>query len=288
MQRNVNDYSDVTVETSKSFMLELWRGLNRYHNAMILIGGWAPYFILERSGGESYEHNHIGSIDIDIALNAQIVSEEEYANIEQLVEHLGYVHKLDKDKAPIKYIFIKTVTNNGNDIPIEVDFVGSYYGNQGHRHQRISGLHARKSHGVDIAFNNFFEEQIQGKFPDGGNTQQKIKIANLVASLTMKGIVLGERYKWKDAYDIYYLVTYYQNGPIATANEINKHLSNNLVTEALATIRKDFQSRDSSGPAWVANFLNENKGDERERRLTDVFMNVNEFLHNVGASGNQL
>ncbi len=287
MQRNINDYSDVTVETSKSTMLELWRGLHRYNNAMILIGGWAPYFILERSGGKSYEHNHIGSIDIDIALNAQTVSEEEYANIEQLVEHLGYVHKLDEDKAPIKYVFIKNITDNGNDIPIEVDFVGSYYGNKGHRHQRISGLLARKSHGVDIAFNNFFEEQIQGKFPDGGNTQQKIKIANLIASLTMKGIVLGDRYHWKDAYDIYYLVTYYKNGPIQVANEVNSHLSNDLVTEALATLRKDFRNRDSSGPAWVANFLNEKKGDARERRLTDAFMNLNEFLHNIGASGNQ-
>ncbi len=282
MQRNVNDYKDVTVEISKSAMLELWRGLHRYNNAMILIGGWAPYFILERSGGKSYEHDHIGSIDIDIALNSQFVSENEYANIEQLVEHLGYVHKVDKNKEPIKYVFIKNITNNGTNIPIEVDFVGSYYGNQSHRHQRISGLLARKCHGVDIVFNNFFEEQIHGQFPNGGNTQQIIKIANLVASLTMKGIVLGERYKEKDAYDIYYLVTYYQNGPIDVANEIHNYRSNNLVVEALTTTRNNFRSRDSSGPAWVANFLNEIEGDARERRLTDVFMNLNEFLDNTG------
>jgi len=281
MQRNFVDYSDITVEISKSAILELWRGLHKYNNAMILIGGWAPYFILERFGGESYEHDHIGSIDIDIALNSQMVSEKEYANIEQLLEGLGYTHKEDLSHNPIPFVFIKNFSQKDTDIPIEVDFIGSYYGNQKHRHQRISGLLARKCHGVDIVFNNFFEEQIRGRFPDGGNTKQRIKIANLVASLTMKGIVLGERYKWKDAYDIYYLVTYYQNGPIGVANEIYNHLSNVLVTEALATIKNDFLSRDSSGPIWVANFLNESEGDVRERRLTDVFMNLNEFIHNI-------
>ncbi|MCX6666439.1 MAG: hypothetical protein NT038_10370 [Euryarchaeota archaeon] len=281
MSRTAADYPGEIVEISKSAMLELWRGLHRYNNAMILIGGWAPYFILEGSGGESYEHDHIGSIDIDIALNSQIVSEEEYANIEQLVERLGYTHKKDPSHNPVPFVFIKNFTQQNIEIPIEVDFVGSYYGDRGHRHQRISGLLARKCHGVDIVFQNFFEEQIRGIFPDGGSTQETIRIANLAASLTMKGIVLGERYKEKDAYDIYYLVTYYKNGPVDVAEELRNHLSNSLVVEALTTIRDNFRGRESSGPTWVANFLNEMDGDARERRLTDVFMNLNEFLDNT-------
>jgi hypothetical protein len=96
----------------------------------------------------------------------------------------------------------------------------------------------------------------------------------------MKGIVLGERYKEKDAYDIYYLVTYYKNGPVDVAKEMNAHQTNDLTNEALTTIKKDFESRESSGPAWVASFLNE-EGEDRERRITDVFMNVDEFLKNL-------
>ncbi|MBN2603277.1 MAG: hypothetical protein JXA91_04000 [Candidatus Thermoplasmatota archaeon] len=161
-----------------------------------------------------------------------------------------------------------------------MDFVGSYYGNKGHRHQRISGLLARKCHGVDIVYDNYIEETINGQFPGGGKTTETIRIANLVASLTMKGIVLGERYKEKDAYDIYYLVTYYKNGPIDVTKEINAYQTNDLTNEALATIKKDFESREASGPAWVASFLNED-GDNRERRITDVFMNVDEFLKNL-------
>jgi hypothetical protein len=86
--------------------------------------------------------------------------------------------------------------------------------------------------------------------------------------------------KEKDAYDIYYLVTHYKNGPVDAANEIHAHASNSLINEALTIIKKDFESRESSGPTWVASFLNE-EGDERESRITDVFMNVNEFLKHL-------
>ncbi len=280
MLRTVDDYPRDIVTLSKSAMLELWRNLHRYNKGMVLIGGWAPYFLLEKYGGKSYEHDHVGSIDIDIALNESIISEEEYANIEQLVENIGYRHKIDSNGDPIPFVFLKDFPTSNTPITIEVDFIGSYYGNEGHRHQRISGLLARKCHGVDIVFNNYIEVTIEGQFPRGGKTIETIRIANLVASLTMKGIVLGERYKEKDAYDIYYLITHYKNGPTDVANEINTQSENDLINEAIATIKKDFESRESSGPSWVASFLNE-EGDDKERRLTDVFMNVNEFLKNL-------
>jgi hypothetical protein len=280
MPRTAEDYPEEIVTLSKSAMLELWRSLRRYNNGMTLIGGWVPYFLLEKFGGNSYKHDHVGSIDIDIVLNEKIISEEEYTNIEQLVENLGYRHKIDTNNNPIPFVFLKDFQTSNVTITLEVDFVGSYYGNKGHRHQRISGLLARKCHGADIVYDNYMEETINGQFPNGGTTTETIRIANLVAFLTMKGIVLGERYKEKDAYDIYYLVTYLKNGPVDVAKEMNAYQTNDLINEALATIKKDFESREASGPAWVASFLNE-EGDDRERRLTDVFMNVDEFLKNL-------
>ena len=285
MPRTKAEYPEEVIEISKSAMLEIWRGLHRYNEAMILIGGWAPYFILERYGGKSYEHDHIGSIDVDIAINSDIVSEAEYSNIEKLVLELDYIHRLDGKGKPIPFVFEKTFTKDEKEFIIEVDFVGSYYGNEGHRHQRISGLLARKCHGVDIVFDNYFIENMKGKFPNGGKTEENIKIANLAASLTMKGIVLGERYKEKDAYDIYYLVSNYRNGPKDVADEISKYLSNDPVLESLATIKKNFSSREGAGPIWAADFLVETE-EERERMLTDVFMNVDEFLKNIKSEKN--
>ena len=285
MPRTADTYPEEIVILSKSAMLELWRSLHRYNKGMTLIGGWVPYFLLEKYGGKSYEHDHVGSIDIDIALNKSIISKEEYANIEQLMQNLGYRHKMDSDKHPIPFVFLKDFPTSNTPVTIEVDFVGSYYGTKGHRHQRVRGLLARKCHGVDIVFDNYIEERIKGQFPKGGNASETVRITNFIASLTMKGIVLGERYKEKDAYDIYYLITYFKNGPVDAAKEINPYIKNDLVNEAITTIKKDFDSRESSGPSWVASFLNE-VGDERERRITDVYMNVNEFLKSLKENKN--
>ncbi len=275
MPRTKSSYPMELVELSKSAILELWRGLHKYRDAIVLIGGWVPYFILEKYGGESYNHDHIGSIDIDIAINTNIVSEEEYKTMEAIVLDLGYRQKRNGEQNPIPFVFEKTFSDE--KFTIEVDFVGSYYGTEGHRHHRVSGLLARKCHGVDIAFDHYFEENIKGTFPTGGKTEEIIKIADIVGSLTMKGIVLGERYKEKDAYDIYYLISNYKNGPKDVANEINKHTSDSLVKESLDTITRNFENRDSVGPTWVADFLDET-GGEREKKLTDAHMSVTEFL----------
>ena len=96
----------------------------------------------------------------------------------------------------------------------------------------------------------------------------------------MKGIALGERYKEKDAYDIYYLVKYYSGGPWQVARELGRPLSDTLVGESVDTIRKEFRERDSAATVWVSDFLDE-IGRQKERRLTDVHMNINEFLDSL-------
>ena len=79
MARTGKYYSSDLVELSRSYILELWRALRRYEDAMVLVGGWAPYFILQNFGDDPYNNDHIGSIDIDIALDTSLLSETEYS-----------------------------------------------------------------------------------------------------------------------------------------------------------------------------------------------------------------
>jgi hypothetical protein len=48
MPRTVADFGREIGEASLSVLLELWTTLGAYRNAMVLIGGWAPYFILKQ------------------------------------------------------------------------------------------------------------------------------------------------------------------------------------------------------------------------------------------------
>jgi hypothetical protein len=64
----VNHGQDIAA-LSMSVYLEIMTILGAYRDSLVLVGGWAPYFILERFGGEDDDFQHVGSGDVDIALD---------------------------------------------------------------------------------------------------------------------------------------------------------------------------------------------------------------------------
>jgi hypothetical protein len=93
----------------------------------------------------------------------------------------------------------------------------------------------------------------------------------------MKGIVLGSRFKKKDAYDLFSLVQYYKNGAESVAEEIKPYKENKLVQEALTAIQEKFRSQNAEGPNWVADFQ-EVADEERERLKTGVYLQIRKLL----------
>lgn len=203
-----------------------------------------------------------------------------------LIEERGYSHSLDKEGRVIPYAFEKNISIPGykDKQPIEIDFLGPEYGGRGRqkRHQIVqSELFIRKARGIDIVFEHFFMYELKGKLPAGAYNKIEIQVADLVAALTMKGIVLGARYSEKDAYDIYSLVSHYKEGLRSAAESIEPYLKNKLVSECIENIREKFKTKSSTGPQWIADFLvggEEALSEERERIVTNSYMQVNEFL----------
>jgi len=276
------DRSGEVTQLSLSVYLELLSILGAYREALVLVGGWAPHFILERFGRKDTDFRHVGSVDIDIAVNPRMVSPDAYASIVERLERQGYRQRLDKQGNPIPYRFEREVSpqhGRGARV-IEVDFLAPEYGGTGrsHRHQRVQhDLLARKARGSDIVFDHCFEYRLSGTLPDGAENSVSAKIANVVGCLTMKGIVLGERYHDKDAYDIYSVVGFFEGGPKSTAKAVKPHLGNALVREAIQTIAEKFAGIRSVGPVGVGRFLAVDSA-ERDRVTADAFVSVREFI----------
>lgn len=72
------DYGGGITDASLSALLELSLTLNSYRDALVLVGGWAPFFLIEEFGRGGFPH--VGSIDIDIAVNPELVRNDEYAS----------------------------------------------------------------------------------------------------------------------------------------------------------------------------------------------------------------
>ena len=99
--------------------------------------------------------------------------------------------------------------------------------------------------------------------------------------MAMKGYVLGQRYKDKDAYDIYSLVMHYKNCVESVAEEIKPFKEHALVKESIISIQEHFKTRNSVGPVAVVDFL-QITGEDREETITQAHAQIERLLKLLG------
>lgn len=280
LPRYVSDYSPEITKVSFSYLLELTATLREYYDSLVLIGGWAPFLILENYKKPNIEFTHIGSIDIDLAIDPQLFSQglDKYRTIIEHIERIGYVPKKDKLGNIVPASYAKQIKENVN---IQVDFLTAEDIPLGktRRHFEIQpDLMARRAKGCDTVFNHHWDCPLAGNLPGNGKIELKIKVADIVSAIVMKGYALGGRLDGKDAYDIYSMMAYYKDGPKSVASEFKTHINLSVVSEALKTIAKEFKDIETNGPVRVGSFLYPNDETMRQKAITDAYMTVQEFF----------
>jgi hypothetical protein len=183
--RTAEDYDDDITATSRVVLAEVATILGAYREALVLIGGWAPYLILQRFGrpgtfdpgtlgATAFEVGfiHVGSIDIDFVVDPTLVDAEQYATIVELLLERGY-----EPVAESRYQFERTVASRRTGRPhaIRIDFLTprplAGQGRQ-HRHRRIQAdRQARTLEGAEIALAHWYWHDLDEILPDGANAQ---------------------------------------------------------------------------------------------------------------------
>ena len=67
------DYTAEAVRAARSVLIELMHLLGEYREGIVLVGGWVPELLLGWEG-----KLHVGSMDVDLALNHMKLKEEGY------------------------------------------------------------------------------------------------------------------------------------------------------------------------------------------------------------------
>src|SRR4030066_1607082 len=83
------------IEACVIVMRELFLYLKPYRNQIVLIGGWVPYFLLEKYKYRGEYDRHVGSFDIDVALDVFSIPETAYESILEILRERGFYHKKD-------------------------------------------------------------------------------------------------------------------------------------------------------------------------------------------------
>jgi hypothetical protein len=266
-----SQYGEREVNACKAVLLELVHLLGELKDEMVIIGGWAPTFLLPQS-----DDPHVGSLDIDVALNFSKIPDDAYHTILKAIFKRGYTQ--DKEQ-PFRF-FRKVNVEGAEPINVEVDLMAGEYGgtSKGHRTQKVQDVRARKARGCDLAFDTSITVTLEGELPEGGKNKVSFKVAGIVPFLMMKGMAMYERMKEKDAYDIYYCVEHYPGGVKKLAAEFRPYIKNKLVVEGLKKIRSKFASVEHIGPKWVADFFEVAEKDDRDIIMRRVYEKVNDLL----------
>ena len=265
-----HDYNARQVAAAKSVLLELMLLLGEYRDHLVLVGGWVPEFLITQPSTP-----HIGSIDVDLAVDHRAITETGYRTIRQLLLDRGYEQDVEQP-----FIFRR----EANSITVEVDLLAGEYGGTGksRRHQKILDTHLRKARGCDIAFDNPEIIQIEGELPNGGHDTVSIRIASIEAFLCMKGMALDGRLKEKDAWDIYYCVREFPGGMDALVRRLRPGVEHGLVSEALGKIVLHFASPEHRGPRHVADFEEVSDPETRDVIQRDAYERVHYVLEQLG------
>jgi len=267
------DYSEEIVKSARSVLLEAIRLLGEYQDDIVVVGGWVPELLLPQA-----QEKHVGSIDVDLALNHRRFGEIGYRTVMELLVYHGYV----QGKQP--FIFHRTVIQGDHEIIVEVDFLAGEYGGTGtkHRTQRVQDMRPRKARGVDLAFDQPVEIVIRGELPEGGIDESNVKVASISSFIVMKCMALKTRLKEKDAWDIYYCVRHFPGGIDALITELHTLLGHDLVQEALTNLAEKFSSPSAVGPTHVVNFEEIDDLSERELIQRDAYERISYLLSNLG------
>src|SRR4030042_1379924 len=267
----MSDYGQPEVQACFSVIVEIITILGEFRDNIVLIGGNVPPLLIP-----SAKEKHPGSLDVDLALDFKKISNTAYKTIVKTLLSRGYYQTGEQP-----FIFYRDIDiEPGKKTTVQIDLLAGEYGGTGknHRHQKVQDVQARKARGCDLVFDAPLKVKIKGTLPNGAINEVTINIPSAGPFLVTKGMALWDRLKEKDAFDIFFCCRYFPGGIEALAETIKPVIGNKLAQEGLGKIKAKFSEITSIGPIGVADFMEPEDREERERIQREAFELVNKLM----------
>jgi hypothetical protein len=276
------DYDDRTTAAVKTVLLKIGQILGSFKGKFAIVGGAVPWLLL---GNEDMPH--VGTLDVDLGLNAEALGDGEYATLVDALQGHGYQQRRDLRR----FQLVRQIATDDGGAPIDivVDFLMP-------RNAEIiknvppliSDFAVQRADGADLALRFYQLVAITGSMPAGGTNRVEIAVSSIPALLAMKGHAIEGRYKQKDAYDIYYCVRNYPGEPEVLAEECRPLLDHASGALGYGFIAGKFDTVDGFGPTCVRRFVEETQvlGERSlEQWQQDAFGQVDAWLRALRLRG---
>jgi hypothetical protein len=249
--KSANDYDDLGTQAVYSVLLEIGQILGAYRDRFVVIGGSVPWLLFPNA-----EPAHVGTLDIDLSLDAQALGDGEYKGLVESLEAAGY----ERVVGEMKVFQLRRTVRLGDHEPVAVviDLLMPREAKfQRNRPPLLANFAVQRADGAGVAMRSFVQHKLDGKMPDGRRNIVELRVASIPALLVMKGYALVGRDKHKDAYDIYFSVREFEGGPDALAAACRPLLDDPVALKGIKHIAEKFADDAAFGPATVRRFLSD-------------------------------
>ena len=274
--RSQDGYGGRETEAARRVLLDLGQVLGSYFvDGVVVIGGWVPALLLPDA-----TEAHVGSIDVDLALNPDHLRDGRYA---ELVKSLFATGRYTQSDRQFKLQAVVDLDDGGVPIVVDVDFLKPHEKRRGKKLRYLENFRPLDADGCAAAFVHPERLKIEGVSIAGYKNKVEIAVASVEDFLVMKSYALAGRDKPKDAYDICYCLEHAPGGSDAVGNAWRVRRGEAAVQAAIAHLRDKFDSVDSFGPQQVASFYGDVAEEARELHARRAFELVRRFL--IAADG---
>ncbi len=197
---------------------------------------------------------HVGTLDVDLGLDAEALGDGEYARLVESLLRQGYHQPENRPR----FQLVRTVParDGGADIDIIVDFLMPRDAKIAkNTPPLVADFAVQRADGADLALRFYQLVAIDGDMPDGGANRVHIVVASIPALLAMKGYAIANRLKQKDAYDIYYSIRNFPGGIDALVAATEPLLAFDTARTGYLHIAEKFRNPDDFGPTSVRQFV---------------------------------
>ena len=241
------------------------------YDAMVVVGGWVPDLLLPRA-----EPGHIGSIDVDLALDVTKLSNGRYAEMPKLLLDTG------RYRIGSKAFQVVADVDLGDGEPavaVEVEFLASSDVKlQKNRPKLVEEFRVLRFPACAVAFQDPTDLEIHGPMISGAANRVRLLVSSLSDFVIMKAHAIAGRDKPKDVYDLCFCLDRYPEGLEALAEDWRLRRGDPLVHGAVRILGDKFASVEHFGPQQLAVFYSDATADERAMHARRAYELVQELL----------
>ncbi len=215
-----DEYSSEATERCERALGTLMRGIGQpWRHKICLVGGLVPLYLTP--GDDYVQPQHIGSTDVDVALRLVVEAEDEgaYSTLETNLKRAGFGRVAGSSWrwcADVDgHAVILELLGDRTDAEPGTVFVPKVAPSAG-----AGGVGLLCVRGVELAFRDPVAVVRELVCLDGARSSVEFQVANLAPFVALKADAYLDRRKPKDAYDLVYVLRWWDGGPVAAATAV--------------------------------------------------------------------